>query len=587
MKKIQFVKKFGVLLIMCILVFSLCACSKDEEEEGSSRRRKNDSEEADTTDAPTPDVTDAPTYEPTPIPTDEPVQVPTDYPSPTPTEPATPEVTPEPTPAIPAGPEVSELPDMQTVFDTYYDYVRDQMDDEYKLFDTMRFGLALIDNDDLPELIIADADYHACGARVIFYNNGEPKEVGQFGGYGGCGYIKKENKIISSFMNMGVTTVQTYRIDPEYNAVLVDDIYCEENDENVVYRVNNEQITSFDDYDAAIIKATEPEFGGTKLYIDYNDLLPYYPYVCDEELKDSFTQMYEQLKDDNYYAFSGYYNENMETLEGTWILENGAIDTRNGYLSYISEKDDEWNEGAKILSEAVIDSDGIDIMFTAYQNDELFDIDLIDLSMWNMKEVYFNNSISEELDYGWGVQAIPNEYTDWSIFMCTDEEGKLRVLIFRYPDDGETYDDGYPIGEFVELTYTKAFDVKGCSSVSAFLERAESEDKDGMKAFKAQEYLFINPDTPEDIKLEYGYPADYDDYELETSHKEAYIIYVDDNTAYTILDRLNVMLDMKATYEEFENVAAYGAFRIYFETMAGAEDYTGAVAVAIQEDYIG
>ena len=24
--------------------------------------------------------------------------------------------------------------------------------------------------------------------------------------------------------------------------------------------------------------------------------------------------------------------------------------------------------------------------------------------------------------------------------MCTDEEGKLRVLIFRYPDDGETYD---------------------------------------------------------------------------------------------------------------------------------------------------
>ena len=586
MKKLKFVKKFSVLLIMCILVFSLCACSKEEEEEESSKRRRNSSEETETTDTPTPDITEAPTYEPTPIPTDEPVMVPTDYPSPTPTVPATLEVTPEPTPETPTGPEVSELPDIQTVFDTYYDYVRDQMDDEYTLFDTMRFGLALIDNDDLPELLIADADYHGSAVRVIFYNNGEPKEVGQFGGYGGCAYVKKENKIISSFMNMGVTTIQTYHIDPEYNAVLVDDLYSEDTEDSCLYKVNNEEVT-MDDFDAAIDRVTAPEFGNTKLYVEYNDLLPYYPYVCDEKLKDSFDQMYEQLKDDNYISFSGYYNENMESLEGTWILEKGVVDTRNGYLYYDSEGDPEWNEGALILSEATIDSDGTDIIFTAYKDDELFDIDLIDLSMWNMKEVYFNNSISEGLDYGWGVQAVPNEYTDWSIFMCTDEEGKLRVLIFRYPDDGETYDDGYPIGEFVDLTYTKAFDVKGCSSVSAFLERAESEDKDGMKAFKAQEYLFINPSTPEDIKVEYGYPADYDDFELETSHKEAYIIYVDDNTAYTLLDRFNVLLDMKATYEEFESRAAYGAFRIYFETMAGAEDYTGAVAVAIQEDYIG
>ncbi|MBR6474532.1 MAG: hypothetical protein IKS98_03695 [Lachnospiraceae bacterium] len=587
MKRFKFMKKVGVMLVLCMVVFSLCACSKDEEEGSSSRRRRDTEEGTEITDGP--DVTgpEITSPEPTQIPTEEPTIVPTDYPSPTPTIPATPEVTPEPTPGAPAGPEVSELPDMQKVFDTYYDYVRSQMDDEYTLFETMRFGLAFIDNDDLPELLISEADYHASGTRVIFYNNGEPKEVGQFGEYGGFAYVKKENKIISHYMGMGITTIDTYYIDPEYNAVAVDSLYAEETEDTNLYKVNDVEVASYDDFDAAILKATDPEFGGAKLYVDYNDMLPYYPYVCDEELKDAFTQMYEQLQDDYYVSFSGYFNEKMKTLEGTWILERGSVDTRKEYLSYSIDRDADWNDGAEILSEAVINSDGATIYFTAYKNDEIIDCDLIDLNMYGMKEIYYNNGISEGLDYGWSVEAVPSVYTDWSIFMCTDEEDKLRVVIFRYPDDGEMYEDGYPIGEFIELTYVKAFETEGCSTVSAFLERSEEDDKDGMKAFKAQEYIFINPDTPEDIKLEYGYPADYDEYDLERSHKEPYIIYVDENTQYTLLDRVNIMLDRKAAYEEFESVAEYGAFCIYFETKAGAEDYTGAVAVAIQEDYIG
>ena len=387
-------------------------------------------------------------------------------------------------------------------------------------------------------------------------------------------------------MNMGVTNLTTYNIDPEYNPVVVDEIYAEEN-ETPIYMINGEAISNIDEYDAAVSKVTEPEFGGTKLYVEYNDLLPYYPYVCDERLKDAFNQMYEQLLDEDYIAFTGYYNKMMDTLNGRWLLESGSIDTRNEYLSYNYEWDLDWNDGAEIFSEVTIDSDGVDILFSAYKNGDKIDCDLIDLNMWNMKEEYYNNGIADGLDYGWSVRAVPEDYTDWEIYMCTDDEGKLRVFIFRYPENEIVDVDGHPIGEYIDLTYTKAFDTEGYSSVQGFLERVESEDKDGMKAYKVSEFLFINPDTPEDIKIEYGYPADYDDYEFERSHKEPYIIYVDENTDYTLIDWKNIVLDHKATYKNFEAASDLSrGFRIYFETMAGAEDYTGSVAVSVQEMYL-
>jgi len=202
-----------------------------------------------------------------------------------------------------------------------------------------------------------------------------------------------------------------------------------------------------------------------------------------------------------------------------------------------------------------------------------------------MKEVYYNYGIADGLDYGWCVEAVPEDYTDWTIDMCTDDEGKLRVFIFRYPEDEIVDEDGHPIGEYIDLTYTKVFDTEGYSSIQAFLERVESEDKDGLKAYKAKEYLYINPDTPEDIKVEYGYPADYDEYEFEWSHKEPFIFYVDENTEFTLLDWQNIILHYKATYKEFEAAYPYRGFYIYFEPMAGDEDYTGCVAVAVQGTY--
>ena len=577
-------KKLVSYLLIFVLAFSLCAClSSDDDEESGSRRRRNSSEETEATSTPEPDVTAsiAPTDEPvsTPVVTATPEPTPEPTAEPTPTEEPTPTLEPEPT--IIPGPTVNEVPDMQTVFDAYYEYVRNCMDEpDYTLWDTLRFGLALIDNDDIPELIVTEGDYHGSGVKVIFYNNGDLKEVGEFGEYGGFAYVKKENHIMSFYMGMGIRTLQRYHVDTDCTLVKDIDLYID--DDNGEAKINDEKV-NFDTFEAAYNAASEPEFGNNMICTEYDDMLCYYPYCCDEFFKNAYEQMYDELIQDDYAAFSGYYNENMANMEGCWTLIKGSADLIDGYVSYDSERDDEWNQNAVICSEATVSKEnGIGIWISAYKDDVEFGSFIADYAM---PMVYYNNGISEALDYGWCVGTHSEDTEDgWEYYFCIDEEDHLCALILR-DIEGEYDGYGYPMREYYDLTFARRQEFEACDVIEAFVERSEENDKDGKKAYIATEFLWITPDTPE-LFEEYGFPEDFDDYEIVESHREPFIFYVDDNTYYEILNLTQLMQNDITDYDGFHS-REYGAFELYFNGGLDLSSVEGSTAIGVIEEYIG
>ena len=187
-------RKICYLLLIGLLVLGLTACSKDEKEEDNKRNATEvvtgtttpaPTKDADVTEEVTPEVSPEETQAPTEAEND-PEVTPSASPSPTekapePTTTGEPDVTATPTEepgTEPTGIENGTNTDIMTVAQAYYDYVRKSMvTNNYESAEKTRFGLALIDEDDIPELLIAENNHHGAGVKVVFYNNGDPKEV--------------------------------------------------------------------------------------------------------------------------------------------------------------------------------------------------------------------------------------------------------------------------------------------------------------------------------------------------------------------------------------------------------------------------
>ena len=248
-------KKVSLVFVLCLIIFVLSACSKS----GTDT-------EKDVTTTPTDSSTPTPTVEATPSESADATLTPTESVTPTPTEAITP--TAEPT-EVPSQPE--ENVPMAKVLDAYYDFICNGLDipEEDKVAG-MRYGLAFIDNDEIPELLISNNNNHGTGVRVFFYNGGDVKEVGSFGSEGGFSYIKKENKIISFFMGGGAITASLNHVNPDYTVSLDLDYY--ENDDGTC-TINGEPV-EYNLMEELWAKAIESAEGNKRLLVDYNTLFP-------------------------------------------------------------------------------------------------------------------------------------------------------------------------------------------------------------------------------------------------------------------------------------------------------------------------
>jgi len=610
-------KKILLLILIGIMTFALCACSNSGDEQKKERNaieitdepitgndktvspsglEQNDERPTDAAEK----ITEAPTAIPTSS-TDTTV-------SPEPTAVIEPTVT-EPVITEPVireqeypGPVVDTLPNMGDVFKAYYDYARSLMDEpDYTLFDTLRFGLALIDNDDLPELLIAEDSYHGSMVKVIFYNGGDLKEAGSFGSYGGFSYIKMENHIMSFYMNNGIRTLFRYRIENDYSLTAVKEFIADDNGDGG-YKIDGEEVEA-EVFDEEYELASDPEYGNKKIFVEYENLLPYYPYLTSTEYLDAFDLMYEQLLDPEYERFSGYTNEKMEKLYGSWSLIKGEAYFDNQSLYYNPNGTEESN--AQMTSEVTISRDnGVGMWLSTYIDNKPYD-PLTTVS-YAMPMLFFNGGISEGIDYGWSVKAVP-EFSDWEFYLCLDDNGHLILAMFRALED-ESDGDGNPTRESVVLTYDvreddgpgedveDGDDGKGQDDgntedslykISCDITRQENKDIDGKKAFSAKEYLIVRPDDT-DLISKYGLPEDLDgyDFEMVESDREPFTFYVDESTEIQIIDFSEGIKYININLNAFLAGGLFGTYNLYFDAREILSSTEGLTVKKMVMDYL-
>lgn len=106
--------------------------------------------------------------------------------------------------AAPTEPETEEWIFQSPYGQAYYDYLQEYVascSPAEKVL--LRFGLAFIYEDDVPELLIFPDDCHAAGVKVYTYTWDRVVELGEFGSFGTMQYVKREGMIFSTFMEYG------------------------------------------------------------------------------------------------------------------------------------------------------------------------------------------------------------------------------------------------------------------------------------------------------------------------------------------------------------------------------------------------
>lgn len=78
---------------------------------------------------------------------------------------------------------------------------------------SVRFLPVYINDDDIPELLVSAYGSHADQAHLFTYVDGEVKELGLYGAYGGLDYLERGGKICSSYIGMGIESYAFYEFD--------------------------------------------------------------------------------------------------------------------------------------------------------------------------------------------------------------------------------------------------------------------------------------------------------------------------------------------------------------------------------------
>lgn len=590
-------KKICAILMILVLVMSTAACSSKDIDDlvdkftgttDAPKDNSDDKQDAVTTPTAevTPEATQAPTSTPTPVPTEEVTATPE------------PEVTEEPTPTedpaiVDITTEGADEELLNNIFRAYTDFLHGEVDKtDYENFDAMRVGLAFIDDDNIPELIWADNNYHACGVRVAYYVDGEVKEIGNFGGqgggfgeYGGFAYAKYENRILSYYMGMGIQLLTQYHVADDLE--LIQDFNLEGDINDNTYFIINEENVTGEAFTEAYDLAFEGEEDYPIIWATYDTMLAYYPNLCQGKEIEIFTDMYDQLLDPEYERYTGYVDPKMEAMRGTWGLIQGEvyIDEPEMTIWYDINGDQESMSSFLYSNAYIYDNAGF--WLSGYDSDGQ-SIEELNLTSYAMPMTYFDGGISEGIDYGWCALCESQDGLDWDCAMCLDDEDHLIIALWR--DTGKTYDmDGYdyPLQDWITLTYEREFNEYDYNTVTASVTRSAKDDKDGKYAFIAQEYLVVYP-TDTELIAEYNLPEDLDgsDFEIVTLDKDPYVFYVDDSSVIKEID-FEKMAFTRVPAEEYAVQEYYYDYTIFFDGVNDEGTNEGLTAVAMIRDYLG
>ncbi|MDE7405010.1 MAG: hypothetical protein K2M81_07890, partial [Lachnospiraceae bacterium] len=103
----------------------------------------------------------------------------------------------------------------------YYEFLKEYAgDSNYVKTGHARFNLVFVDDNEIPELLLMEDNYHACGVKVYTYNQDMVIELGEFGSSGCMQYVERRGMIFDHFMGQGESNNNFFRIE-EGKATLI------------------------------------------------------------------------------------------------------------------------------------------------------------------------------------------------------------------------------------------------------------------------------------------------------------------------------------------------------------------------------
>lgn len=95
----------------------------------------------------------------------------------------------------------------------YRRFLEEYVEKENEYAHRARMMLALIDDDNTPELLLIEDNSHASGVKVYTYYQGSVIELGEFGSFGSMQYVEKGGMIFSGYSGMGVGSSQFFQME--------------------------------------------------------------------------------------------------------------------------------------------------------------------------------------------------------------------------------------------------------------------------------------------------------------------------------------------------------------------------------------
>lgn len=95
----------------------------------------------------------------------------------------------------------------------YCEFLEEKLKEKQFLNDSAGFRLVYIDDDDVPELLIMEDDFHGAGVSVCTYYHNKVVEIGEFGSMGNMFYAERQGKIRGGFTNFGESFTSYYVLD--------------------------------------------------------------------------------------------------------------------------------------------------------------------------------------------------------------------------------------------------------------------------------------------------------------------------------------------------------------------------------------
>ena len=98
----------------------------------------------------------------------------------------------------------------------YKSYLLDQVKqnedpDNEEAYPGRQFSLICFNDDDIPELVVSDGEYHAAGASLVIMQNGTLQTYSHLGSYGGFQYKEKEGVIVEGYDGSGVSSRRVWK----------------------------------------------------------------------------------------------------------------------------------------------------------------------------------------------------------------------------------------------------------------------------------------------------------------------------------------------------------------------------------------